>query len=559
MESESTIDSVVGDRINENVDWEEDEEDEEVMLPSPTREGNAKVDSSLMSAEFGPHGEKSGVDSMVGRTADPRNWTESETVFAPGRIAEQGIPEPQYEGEYPDGFFEDENEDEDEDAKEGSVEDAEEPDGNPEDNPEEESKHFRRKGSSLYAEQVAWSESKELEELTQARVHKKGERQIEVTLNKKQAEKDKKCHEEMKEYDSRPEYQKILDDYDPREHLTQDQMKEVYKYSVKVLEQVGGISRCGIAKRIAMKMAEPIETPSEEKEVTLDATGETITMKVGSVDIPLDYDGSFKDPFADPISPFNAAVNVKEELLYELPRTAEGVSQYHNNASIEGRITQMWEPKNNSQSHAFNMVDENGETIKVVIWEKADGKKYGFDSYNLTHLDWNDHTGIPDLREGDLIHIYDGKPSQWQDTLNIACTQDTLISVQEREISIEERTGNVPSGAEYTPQNPTFQKDYKSITDDYSDDVTPLSQKRYRPVSYVKARHGDFDHRDPDDQPPVHPGKRAGISETGWRFCTTWTFRKSMCPDWWCEKENVMPAEEYEQANETEPAKQPAN
>ena len=541
-EPQSEIDSVVGDRTSENPDefHEEIDGDETVMLPSPDREGDAKVDATGdMAAEFGPYGEADGLRSEVGKTADPRNWTESTTEFAPGRVADQGIPQPQYEGEYPDGRF-----DEDEEVNlDTSGEDADD------EHPEEETYH-RRVGSTLYAEELAWSQRKELEELTEARVHKKGEYKFEVTLNEKQAELDTKCHEEMKKYDSRPAYEKILDDIDPRDRLSQEQMAEVYKFSKKVLEQVGGgVPRHGIARRMAWKIIDPIELPTEKQEITLDATGETLTMNMESVDIPLDYDGTFKDPFADPISIFNAANQVKDELLYELPRTAEGVSQYHNMASIEGRITQMWEPANKKQSHAFNMKDANGETIKVVIWEKANGKKHGLDSFNLTHLDWNDHTGIPDLQEGDLIRIYDGKPSKWQDTLNIACVQDSLITVEEKaERSPSEDTDSSPGSKEDSlkSHNPTARFDRKTITDDYEDGGESLAKKRSRPVWAVKARHGDYDRSQahdgsgPKEEPPAHPEKKKGNSTTGWRLCQTWIFPKRMCPDWWLDQENVV-------------------
>lgn len=534
-EPQSEIESAVGDRTAEHPDefLDHEADNETVMLPDPQREGAAKVDASGdMASEFGPYGEANGVDTEVGKMADPRNWTESTSAFAPGRIADEGIPEPQYEGEYPEGTF-------DED-----VEVDLESDDEPEDD-EEERAYYRRLGSTLKAEEMARAQRKELEVLTEKRVHKQGERNFDVTLNEKQAELDHQCHEEMKEHDSRPAYEKILDDFEPRAHVGQEKLAKIHKFAQQIVDQIGGISHRGVAKRIAMKVADPIDTPQKEKEITLDATGETITIQVGTIDIPLDYDGSFQDPFAEPISVFNAAMQVKDELLYELPRTADGVSEYHRNASVEGTITQKWDPAHPKQRDAFNMKDANGEIIKVVIWEKADGKKYGLDSFNLIHLDWNDHTGIPELYEGDTIRIYDGKPSKWQDVLNIACTQDSLITVEERGEQFEEEIASGPTYEDYNGQNPTYYQETKKVTDTHDDGVTSLAHKRYRPVWAVRARHGDYDRSKADDgsgpkeEPPTHPGKMAGDTDTGWRFCNKWIFPMRMCPDWWLEQNNV--------------------
>jgi hypothetical protein len=203
-----------------------------------------------------------------------------------------------------------------------------------------------------------------------------------------------------------PEYMTKPREQDPREMISPDTLGEINRFANKIYNELDMPSRAVIAKRIAWKVAPKID---------LDG------------DIPVDYVGSFLDPFSPSTDDLTAAEQVRDELLYEFPTTKEGVNPSHKNASIRVTVSNMFQPNNSSQKQVFNAKDADGKTVKVTIWKNSDGDQNGPDSPPFGLLSWNLNSSLPAISEGDELLIMGAKPSPYRDTINITATTDTDI------------------------------------------------------------------------------------------------------------------------------------
>lgn len=311
-------------------------------------------------------------------------------------------------------------------------------------------------------------------------------------------------------------------DEDPREKISEQKLGDSFHYASELADEVD-IPRHLVHKRLAAKIAPAIQVDTDEA-------------------LPLKFNERPKDAFANPIGAFTAYEVLRDELLYEYPRTLEGVSHWHNTCSVRGVVTELWFPTDPRQYQAGMIEDADGNPAKFVVWKKSVEQRFsrerrqpqfGLLSYTLGHK-------IDMVAEGDLIEISSGSPSPYLDIISIACTQKTDLTVLERgDGPVRTWTDNI-SFEHSRDHNPTARFDRKKVTDDHSDGVPSLAQKRYRPQWEVMARHGDFDRSDPENQPPSNPAKRQGVSDKGWNFCETWTFPvSSWTPEWFLSREDV--------------------
>lgn len=460
------------------------------LMPEAQRESDTKTNVNPMSAEFGYYGELDAVDSGIDPTADLRDY-----VFDD------------------DDYFSD---------------------------------GFRRRGQTLEAQERAEGLNAELQAQHESNLQETDLPSGRAVWQPKEREsRESDIRAAIVEDHSNTDglVSSRANDVEPRTLIDSSTLGEVNQFAARLSDELD-YPRHIIAKRIAWKVAPALEIADGETVPMSvpadDGDGkQTIQVAKGGDPLPLKFNDRPKDAFANSISAFTAAQLVREELLYELPRTEEGVKPWHKSCSIRARVDQLWTPHSASQRQAGMLEDEEGNKVKFVVWERADAEMYGRGDFGLGVTAYTYHNQLPMLCEGDLIEIHGGKPSKYRDIISIACNQQTDIHVLEH--------GEGPARGRHTtdyenaaPQDVGYYKRAKKVSDDHSDGVPTLAQKRYRPQWAVMARHGDFDKSDPQNQPPANPAKRSGESDKGWQFCDSWTFPiRSWTPEWFLAREDV--------------------
>ena len=460
------------------------------LMPEAQRESDTKTNVNPMSSEFGYYGELDAVDSGIDPTADPRNY-----VF-----------------------------DDDEYFSDGP----------------------RRRGQTLEQQERADGLNAELQAQHESNLQETdipGGRRVWQPKERESRESDIRhaIVEEHSQTDGLVSSRAL--EVEPRTLVSSSDLGEINEFAARLADELD-YPRHVIAKRIAWKVAPPLDIEDGETVPMSvpadDGEGEqTIQVAKGGDPLPLKFNDRPKDPFSNSISAFDAAINVQDELLYELPRTVEGVKPWHESCSIKARVTKLWNPNSASMRQAGMLEDSEGNKVKFVVWTRSDAEMYGRGDFGLGVTAYTYHNSLPMLSEGDLIEIHRGSPSKYRDIISIAVTQKTDIHVIE-EGEGPMRTRHTTDYANSGGQNVEYWSHTKKVTDDHSDGVPTLAQKRYRPQWEVMARHGDFDKTDPENQPPSHPGKRRGVTDKGWNFCETWTFPvSSWTPEWFLARADV--------------------
>ncbi|MFP8958844.1 DNA-binding protein (plasmid) [Natrialbaceae archaeon A-CW3] len=157
---------------------------------------------------------------------------------------------------------------------------------------------------------------------------------------------------------------------DPRAELTQEQLAAVNKQSMRLAEKLDGWSRAAIGRRL----------------------GEAV---IGDKDL------------------MSAVVGVFEE-LQTAPGQVVPIGKLENinrkEVSIEGTVTQLWEPSSSAISQVGLIEDESGRT-KVTVWEKSNQ---------------------PWIEEGERVRIHGAAKNWYNGRVSVALTGWSTVMFPER-------------------------------------------------------------------------------------------------------------------------------
>jgi hypothetical protein len=157
---------------------------------------------------------------------------------------------------------------------------------------------------------------------------------------------------------------------DPRAELTQEQLAAVNKQSMRLAKKLGGWSRAAIGRRL----------------------GEAV---VGGKDL------------------MSAVVGVFEK-LQTAPGTVVPIGKLEDvnrkEVSIEGRVTQLWEPSSSAISQVGLIEDESGRT-KLTVWEKSNQ---------------------PWIEEGERVRIHGAAKNWYNGRVSVALTGWSTVHFPER-------------------------------------------------------------------------------------------------------------------------------
>jgi hypothetical protein len=156
---------------------------------------------------------------------------------------------------------------------------------------------------------------------------------------------------------------------DPREHLANETVGEIYEQSVRVAKRYGQ-TRHVAAKRIAEKVA----------------NGADVGMAVMNLVEELCEDRSVVTPM----------------------KMVEPTDSW---GTIEGVVTRLFDPATSNQQQVA-IVEDESDSAKLTIWRNS--------NQNVR------------VNKGDVIRVIDGKPSGYNGQLTLAATSDTQIWVREK-------------------------------------------------------------------------------------------------------------------------------
>jgi hypothetical protein len=157
---------------------------------------------------------------------------------------------------------------------------------------------------------------------------------------------------------------------DPRAELTQEQLAVVNKQSMRLAEKLDGWSRAAIGRRL----------------------GEAV---VGGKDLMSAVVGVFEELQTAPgqVVPIGMLENVNRKEV-----------------SIEGTVTQLWEPSSSAISQVGLIEDESGRT-KVTVWEKSNQ---------------------PWIEEGERVRIHGAAKNWYNGRVSVALTGWSSVHFPER-------------------------------------------------------------------------------------------------------------------------------
>lgn len=311
---------------------------------------------------------------------------------------------------------------------------------------------IRAYGRTAITSHKVRGQAEEIEQYTKDWVHKSGERNFDVKLNKKKTQPETHREELVSEFGEQEAEWREVRNYVAGEVKAfveselesavggEDNLERAVN-QLKAQVQSKTVSDAMIKFRLATYLMEPVELPERMAEF---ATPLGFGAKSGPehyagtgdpTNVPEDFEGKMSPALRRKRDVLGAGERVIDDLQLECPGPFEKVTdpEYQSVASVCGEVVNIFDPRAGNQKQVFMLKDSDNEIVKVTVWNESDVEKFGdIDCMGMGALDYTDAQDVPVVSKGDKVEIHHASPGTHRGDLTLAVTEQSMVVITEK-------------------------------------------------------------------------------------------------------------------------------
>lgn len=361
-------------------------------------------------------------------------------------------------------------------------------------------REVRVSGQDTVAQEKSKAIEAELEEYTANWVHKRGERNFEVSLNdsKTQPETHREELVDLHRSRARPEWREAQDHIRAQIESFEVDDSDLFEDYVDKIHTRTEERMAKSFIRLQLK-AQLIEASLPSSEKTIEVAGEERTAKVWP-DIALTENYKIQPAVLKAQDYLDAGEAVLKAIEKSIPSTTEHIHpDYTQTADARLEIINVYGKKkgrlnNHKQKNVCEGKDKNGNIVKLTIWVKADAEEFGRDHLGLGLMDYAIKQNVPVVREGDTIDVYDAHVGSYDGRLSLSVSQNSFLRIVEEgegETFVSKGLGRIGAMQDYSGDSEaSTQMDDAIPFDELDCGGVPLP--RIRPHEVTLKRQGHY-------------------------------------------------------------------